>query len=167
MNEQQSGEFRGVRNARRFDGGSSPRPNFGGRDFQRGGRDGGQTQMFQAICADCRKPCEVPFRPSGDKPVYCKECFMKRREGASRMEGRQEARTSGFAKRDASPTQGAGIRLDDIKHQMDAMNAKLDTILQHIGGADSQSGAAVGGKTFGAKRTVKKPHKSAKSSKKK
>lgn len=35
--------------------------------------------LHKAICADCNKPCEVPFKPSQDRPVYCKECFAKRR----------------------------------------------------------------------------------------
>ncbi|MFA6216467.1 MAG: CxxC-x17-CxxC domain-containing protein [Candidatus Omnitrophota bacterium] len=46
-------------------------------------------QMFQVICADCGKNCEVPFRPSVGRPVYCKECFTKRKTGgnlASRVE---------------------------------------------------------------------------------
>lgn len=37
--------------------------------------------LHKAICADCNKPCEVPFKPSQDRPVYCKECFAKRRTG--------------------------------------------------------------------------------------
>jgi CxxC-x17-CxxC domain-containing protein len=35
--------------------------------------------MFRAICADCKKECELPFKPSGDRPVYCKECFSRRK----------------------------------------------------------------------------------------
>ena len=35
--------------------------------------------MFPAICADCTKSCELPFKPSGDRPVYCKECFSRRK----------------------------------------------------------------------------------------
>ena len=35
--------------------------------------------MYQAICADCKKACTIPFKPSGDRPVYCKECFARRR----------------------------------------------------------------------------------------
>ena len=35
--------------------------------------------MYKAICADCNKECEVPFRPSGDRPVYCKGCFAARK----------------------------------------------------------------------------------------
>lgn len=37
--------------------------------------------MYKAVCADCKKNCEVPFRPSQDRPVYCKECYAKRRNG--------------------------------------------------------------------------------------
>lgn len=39
--------------------------------------------MHKAICADCRKPCEVPFRPSQDRPVYCQECFSRRKTATS------------------------------------------------------------------------------------
>ena len=39
--------------------------------------------LHEAICADCHKVCEVPFRPSEDRPVYCKECFAKRKSGGS------------------------------------------------------------------------------------
>jgi CxxC-x17-CxxC domain-containing protein len=37
--------------------------------------------MFRATCADCKKECELPFRPTGDRPVYCKECFQRRKVG--------------------------------------------------------------------------------------
>jgi len=45
--------------------------------------------LHKAICADCKKECEVPFKPSGDRPVYCKECFSKRKAGSP--EGRPAA----------------------------------------------------------------------------
>lgn len=44
------------------------------RDDQRGDR-----QMHRATCADCGKPCEVPFKPSKDKPVFCSNCFQGER----------------------------------------------------------------------------------------
>lgn len=37
--------------------------------------------LHKAICASCKKECEVPFKPSGERPVYCKECFSKRKAG--------------------------------------------------------------------------------------
>src|SRR3989338_1601409 len=39
--------------------------------------------MHKAICADCNKECAVPFRPSQDRPVYCRDCFSKRKGGGS------------------------------------------------------------------------------------
>ena len=42
-----------------------------------------ERTLYEAICADCHKICEVPFRPSEARPVYCKECFAKRKSGSS------------------------------------------------------------------------------------
>ena len=36
-------------------------------------------QMFDAVCAECGKPTQVPFEPKEDRPVYCSECFAARR----------------------------------------------------------------------------------------
>jgi len=58
----------------------------GGRGGFGGGRDRGRPDMHSAICADCGRECEVPFRPSGDKPVYCSDCF-KNQGGGDRDRG--------------------------------------------------------------------------------
>ena len=42
-------------------------------DFHKG------RPMYRATCADCKKECEIPFKPTGDRPMYCKECFMRRK----------------------------------------------------------------------------------------
>lgn len=42
-----------------------------------GGGFGGPREMHKAVCTSCQKECEVPFKPSGDRPVLCKECFAK------------------------------------------------------------------------------------------
>ena len=38
-----------------------------------------EREMFDAVCAECGKPFKVPFQPREDRPVYCSECFAKRR----------------------------------------------------------------------------------------
>ncbi|MDD5006172.1 MAG: DNA-directed RNA polymerase [Candidatus Omnitrophica bacterium] len=50
-----------------------------------GGGFGGRPprEMHKAICAECKKECEVPFKPSGDRPIYCKECFTKRKNSGN------------------------------------------------------------------------------------
>ena len=47
-----------------------------------------ERTLYKVICADCNKECEVPFRPSGDRPVYCKECFSRRKNDSSFKEKR-------------------------------------------------------------------------------
>ena len=34
-------------------------------------------QMHDAVCAECGQNCTVPFKPSGERPVLCKDCFKK------------------------------------------------------------------------------------------
>jgi len=42
-----------------------------------------ERRFSKAICADCHKECEVPFKPTGDRPVYCKDCFSRRKQGGT------------------------------------------------------------------------------------
>ena len=59
---------------------------FGNRERSFGGsRDGfrGNSQPVEkhkAVCADCKQDCEVPFKPTEGRPVYCKECYPKHRK---------------------------------------------------------------------------------------
>lgn len=50
------------------------------RGSNRGGGGYGrpQREMHPATCAACGKETTVPFQPSGDKPVYCRDCFQPR-----------------------------------------------------------------------------------------
>jgi CxxC-x17-CxxC domain-containing protein len=36
-------------------------------------------QMHPAQCAECGDMTEVPFKPRGDRPVYCSSCYNKQR----------------------------------------------------------------------------------------
>jgi len=84
----------GQISARPFEAQQHPKP-FGHsqpfRRFDQPGRQGEVKQtnnykervLHKTICADCHKECEVPFKPSGNRPVYCRECFAKRKAGSS------------------------------------------------------------------------------------
>ena len=34
-------------------------------------------KMYDSKCFQCEKACKIPFIPKTDKPIYCKECFLK------------------------------------------------------------------------------------------
>ncbi len=119
-----SGGFQ-SRGGRSFGGGGSRggfqsrgRSSFGG-GSDRGGRSFGDREMFKAVCDNCGKDCEVPFRPTSGKPVYCSDCFEKMggRDGDS---GRPERRES----RPQAP------RVDLSMAQFDSLNVKLDRIIK-------------------------------------
>lgn len=40
---------------------------------------GAKREMYTAICSECGKETEVPFKPSPDRPVYCRECYEARK----------------------------------------------------------------------------------------
>lgn len=48
------------------------RRNFGSRDF-------GPREMHKITCSECGKEAEVPFKPIEGKPVYCRDCFLKKK----------------------------------------------------------------------------------------
>lgn len=126
------------------------RPSFGGRpSFNRGDRDDAPREMFQSVCADCNKSCQVPFRPSGDKPVYCSDCFGSHRVGEDRQDrGRRDDRGGDrFPKRDytsaprrdfapsfAGKAPMGDKRIDELKKQLDIVAGKVDTIFRIVSG---------------------------------
>ncbi len=50
-----------------------------GRRGGSGGGFGGPREMHDAVCSECKQPCQVPFKPTEGKPVYCRDCFAKKR----------------------------------------------------------------------------------------
>ena len=50
---------------------------FGRGDFERPSRNSGQRMMYEATCDKCGNKCEVPFKPTSGKPVYCSDCFRR------------------------------------------------------------------------------------------
>ncbi len=83
----------------------------GGRSF--GGRDFKPKTMFQAVCDQCGQDCEVPFRPTGEKPVLCSNCFR----------GSRDNRGSRDDSRHFTP------RASDNSKQLEQINTKLDKII--------------------------------------
>jgi len=101
---------------RGFDG-PQRKPAGSGRGFE---RNVGRSVMHEAVCSSCGADCEVPFRPTGDKPVLCINCFRK---GAQKADRRFEGKSS-------SVSEGSNSQeILAIKKQLAQINDKLDHIL--------------------------------------
>ncbi|MEA3378390.1 MAG: CxxC-x17-CxxC domain-containing protein [Nanoarchaeota archaeon] len=69
---------------RRFEHSSRGRRDYGSRESSnRYGRDRRDLKMTKVICSSCGAECEVPFKPTSSKPVYCDECFAKKNKAGS------------------------------------------------------------------------------------
>jgi len=44
----------------------------------------GERKMYKAVCSNCGNKCELPFKPTSDKPVFCSDCYKERRNASSR-----------------------------------------------------------------------------------
>jgi CxxC-x17-CxxC domain-containing protein len=71
---------RNCRSARKAQMGGSNGDSMGGYGGSSGGyRERRPREMFEATCSSCGKTAMVPFRPTSGKPVYCDDCFSRRR----------------------------------------------------------------------------------------
>ncbi len=110
------------------------RPSFGGRPSfgsKFGGRSDGPKTMHKAICAGCGKTCEVPFKPNGQKPVYCNECFSDQKDenkGSSEKRNFSEPRFPRVDRTEREYVKPASLN-SDLKKEIDALNTKLDKII--------------------------------------
>lgn len=103
---------------------------FGGRPSFGGGRSphgNGPARMFTAVCAECHKECEVPFRPDGRKPVYCSDCFGSRREAGPTDYGRREFSQAPSPRPQQQGSDGANF---ELKSQIDRLSSKLDKVIE-------------------------------------
>jgi CxxC-x17-CxxC domain-containing protein len=95
------------------------------RDF--GDKKKAGSMMHKTICSKCSKECEVPFRPTGNRPVYCKECFQTMRPEATRPDN-NFSRHPNFERRSGEGNRFA--QQPQYKEQFESLNVKLDKILE-------------------------------------
>ena len=90
---------------------------------------GDKPAMHQTICSECDQECEVPFKPNGLKPVFCRNCF-KSKEGDSspRKFLGKESTVKNFGERRFAPKTSHEITSEQFK----ILNSKLDEILRVV-----------------------------------
>lgn len=87
-------------------------------------RDGGgrreKPNMHAAVCFTCGKKCEVPFRPTGDKPIYCSSCF----------EQVESTRGGDYRKRDGGKKLNINTDISLLNDHLVNVNNKLEKIIE-------------------------------------
>ena len=108
-----SGGFGGNRG-----GGGRDQRSFGGKGFEKG-----PVTMHKVTCDECGNACEVPFKPSSDKPVFCDSCFGGKREnkrGGDRFGDKRSGPSS-------SSNDG---EMKEMRKMLNELNMKLDVIIE-------------------------------------
>lgn len=108
-----------------------PHNNRGGKKFGGGGnwkRSGDdrfedRPPLHDATCDSCHQPCQVPFRPTGVRPVYCRNCFKKDGDSPKRFGDKRS-----FSGR----SEGSG----DMEQRLKSIEKKIDLILEAITESD-------------------------------
>ncbi|MEI7498145.1 MAG: CxxC-x17-CxxC domain-containing protein [Candidatus Falkowbacteria bacterium] len=102
------------------------RSSFGDRGDRGPARGGFDRPMHKAICSECGKNCEVPFRPTGEKPVLCSFCYSDQQSGGTKTFGnREHGKVTTFHSSSEKPFESA----TDYSKQFEALNTKLDKIM--------------------------------------
>lgn len=98
-------------------------------------RDSKRPLLYDAVCDECGKNCKVPFKPSGDKPVYCSDCFEKKGGRDSNRPSRRDSQRRNFGDRDSgrSPQNNISNRsILQLVEKIGILNTKLDAIINLI-----------------------------------
>ena len=102
---------------------SSGRPKaFGSKES----RSGNGFKLFEAVCDKCGNKCDLPFEPTGNKPIYCRSCFRESQGSNERFGQKNRFESKKFDDRQESnmPTISSG--------DLEAINRKLDKIMKAL-----------------------------------
>ena len=98
-----------------------PPSRFGARDaenrYGETGKSRADYQNYKVICDKCGIECEVPFKPTNSKPVYCSDCYKKNES------------PRGFDRKD---TKNRANEPASSKLELDLINEKLNKIMKAL-----------------------------------
>lgn len=93
-------------------------------------------EIYKTVCSVCHKPCEVPFKPNGKKPVFCDTCFGKTKETARPTFTKQKDKTVFEIPTDVvlptytgQTSSSTDLRLTELKRELHGIQAKLDKLI--------------------------------------
>lgn len=115
--------------------------NFG--SYRGKGDNREHREMYSAVCADCGNKCEVPFQPTGNKPVYCSDCFSKQnnseRYSNNSHNNKQHRDYSRENNKQSYKYDKNNYHTENLKMQFEKINYKLDKILKILSQKEMES----------------------------
>ena len=117
-----------------------------------------KPKMHKAVCDKCNRDCEVPFRPTGSKPIFCSRCFEDEPGGKDKGRGERKSKlemfpaicdkckkkcevpfkpspdkpiycSDCFEKVDEKRTEKSSCDMSPLKEELSNISSKLDTLI--------------------------------------
>ena len=128
-----------MKNFNRGGGFGGDRGNSGFRGGFGGGNRGYDRprETFKAVCDECGRDCEVPFRPTGSRPVLCSNCFEAKNGPRQdrRPQQTDNTRVRRF-ERDGSPIETREERenrhIGALRDEIVRLNEKVDKLVEML-----------------------------------
>lgn len=106
--------------------------------------DNTEKTYYPATCGTCGNECQVPFQPTGEKPVLCSDCFKKsapRRDDrfsrSAPRSGRDNARAPMRRREDSASKSDTSklvmFHIDKMKKDIENLDSKINLLLEAQG----------------------------------
>ena len=102
---------------------------FGSQNKFGRGADRAEKELFRTTCTECGKSCEVPFKPTGQKPVLCRECYAQNAPANDRPVRREYGFNKPSAPSFRPRPEGQG-HTPGLQRSIDEIGMKLDKLIQ-------------------------------------
>lgn len=63
----------------------------------------GPREQHEITCSNCGKKDTVPFKPRGDRPVLCGDCFRKQKDGQLDVQEKPNEESKAESKEEVAP----------------------------------------------------------------
>jgi|GEM_PF-802174 len=109
--------------------------------FNRSSTKSSGFELHEVTCDKCGVKCDIPFKPTTDKPVYCRSCFRKNEglepkgnfdrfesRGKDRFESKSRFQEEFQSDRNVQSPKPSSLSSEDL----DKINRKLDKIMKAL-----------------------------------
>jgi len=110
------------RNRRTFERSNRSEGRFDRRDSDRPRNRSSGIELHKVVCDKCGVSCEVPFKPTNNRPVYCRECFKK---------NEPSGQSDKFESR-GKPNDRFESKSNPSSEELEKINRKLDKIMRAL-----------------------------------
>ena len=89
-------------------------------------------ELCNATCNKCHKECKVPFKPTGSKPVFCRDCFKKDFKDLDKSFKKGPRFDRGDRRESRDDRRPAAPNNNEVVKQLKDLNLKMDQLLRTL-----------------------------------